>query len=157
MELEPTNTEFHSDALIYGAIRPRALRANIVQLLQFHLLFSVQISFRLLSSSVATFILIEIFAVNHMSVAEWSNDTYGIHHWSVVRSSYRKLAWVGFEATNTEFCSDTLTDWVIRPKLALRANLVQLLQFNLLFSVQISFRVLPLVVATFIALEILHW
>ena len=48
-------------------------------------------------------------------------------------SSNRKLAWVGFEHTTTEFRSDTLTNWAIRPwvQLALRANLVQLLQFHL--------------------------
>ena len=65
-------------------------------------------------------------------VAEWI-DTYGIHHWSIFRSSYRKLAWVGFEPTTTEFRSDALTDWAIRPwvQLALRANFVQLLQFHL--------------------------
>ena len=33
-----------------------------------------------------------------------------------------ELAWVGFEPMTTEFCSDTLTDWAIRPwvQLALR-------------------------------------
>ena len=48
-------------------------------------------------------------------------------------SSYRKLAWVGFEPTTTGFCSDALTDWATRPwvQLALRANFVQLLQFHL--------------------------
>ena len=68
---------------------------------------------------------------NHV-VAEWI-DTYGIHHWRIFRSSYRKLAWVGFEPTTTEFRSDALTDWAIRPwvQLALRANFVQLLQFYL--------------------------
>ena len=67
-----------------------------------------------------------------MSAAEWT-DTYGIHHWRILRSSYRKLAWVGFEPTTTEFRSDALTDWAIRPwvQLALRANFVQLLQFHL--------------------------
>ena len=51
----------------------------------------------------------------------------------IFRSSYRKLAWVGFEPTTTEFRSDALTDWAIRPwvQLALRANFVQLLQFHL--------------------------
>ena len=46
--------------------------------------------------------------------------------------SYRKLAWVGFEPTTTEFLSDALTDWAIRPsvQLALRANFVQPLQFQ---------------------------
>ena len=27
---------------------------------------------------------------------------YGIHHWRIFRSSYRKLAWVGFELNLTE-------------------------------------------------------
>ena len=51
-------------------------------------------------------------------------------------SSYRKLAWVGFEPTTTEFRSDALTDWAIRPwvQLTFRANFVQLLQFHLLFQ-----------------------
>ena len=49
-----------------------------------------------------------------MSVAEWV-DTYGIHHWRIIWSSYRKLAWVGFEPTATEFRSDALNDWAIRP------------------------------------------
>ena len=75
-----------------------------------------------------------------MSVAEWA-DTYGIPHWRILWSSYRKLAWVGFEPTTTEFRSDALTDWAIRPwvQLALRANFVQLLQFHCLFSVTFHF------------------
>ena len=40
---------------------------------------------------------------------------YGIHHWRILWSSYRKLAWVGFEPTAAEFRSDSLTDWAIRP------------------------------------------
>ena len=53
-------------------------------------------------------------------------------------NSYRKLAWMGFEPMTTEFRSDTLTNWAIRPwvQLALRANFVQLLQFHL--SIQCS-------------------
>ena len=51
---------------------------------------------------------------NHMSVAE-SADTYGIHHWQILWSSYRKLVQVGFEPTTTEFHSDAQTDWAIRP------------------------------------------
>ena len=40
---------------------------------------------------------------------------------------------MGFEPTITEFCSHALTYWAIRPwaHFALRANLVQLLQFHL--------------------------
>ena len=77
---------------------------------------------------------------NHMSVAEWS-DTYGIHHWRIIWSSYRKLAWVEYEPTTTEFCSDVLTNWAIRPwvQLAHRINFVELLQFHCLFSVQFYF------------------
>ena len=58
---------------------------------------------------------------------------YGIHHWRIFRSSYRKLAWAGFDPPTFEFCSDALTNWAIRPwvKFALRANFVQLLQFDL--------------------------
>ena len=69
---------------------------------------------------------------------------YGIHHWRIVSSSYRKLAWVVFKPTTTEFCSDTVTDWAIRPwvQLALRTNFVQLLQFHCLFQCQVSFRLL---------------
>ena len=36
---------------------------------------------------------------------------YGIYHRGIYRSSYRKLAWVGFESTTTEFRSDALTYW----------------------------------------------
>ena len=70
-----------------------------------------------------------------MSVAEWA-DIYGIHYWRILWSSYRKLAWVGFEPATTEFRSYSLTDWAIRPwvQLALRINLLQLLQFHRLFS-----------------------
>ena len=44
-----------------------------------------------------------------MSV-KWT-DIHGIHHWMILRISYRKLAWVGFEPATTEFSSDALTDW----------------------------------------------
>ena len=68
-------------------------------------------------------------------------DTHGIHHWMVIWSSYRKLAWIGFEPTTTEFCSDAVTDWAIKPwvQLTLRANFIQLLQFHRLFSVRFHF------------------
>ena len=66
---------------------------------------------------------------------------FGIHHWRILWSSYRKLAWVGFETTTTEFRSDVLTDWAIRPwvQLALRANVVQLHQYHRLLSVTFHF------------------
>ena len=67
-----------------------------------------------------------------MSAVKWT-DTYGIHHWRILRSSSRKLAWVRFELTSTEFSSDALTDSAMRPaaQLALSANFVQVLQFHL--------------------------
>ena len=77
--------------ILWAIIRPwvqLALRANFVQLLQSHLLFSTQISFGLLLSSVATFISIKTFwRGNHMNMnaSEW-NHTYGIHHWMILRS-----------------------------------------------------------------------
>ena len=48
-------------------------------------------------------------------------------------SSYRKLTWVAFEPTTTEFHSDALTDWALRSwvQLALRAKFLQLLKFHL--------------------------
>ena len=54
----------------------------------------------------------------------------------ILRSSYRNLAWVGFEPTTTEFCLDALINWAIRPwvQFTLTANLLQLLQFHLLFG-----------------------
>ena len=66
---------------------------------------------------------------------------YGIHHQKILWSSYRKLAWVGFEPTTTEFRSDALIDWAITPwvQLALRPNFVQQLQFHRLFSVTFHF------------------
>ena len=64
-----------------------------------------------------------------------------IHHWRILWSSYRRLAWVELEPTTTEFRPDALTDWAIRPwvQLTLRANFVQLLQFHCLFSVTFHF------------------
>ena len=100
------------------------------------------------------FFSLNYFASNHMSVAEWA-DKYGTHHWQILRSSYRKLAWVGFQPTATEFCSEALTDWVIRPciQLTLRATFLQLLQFHHLFSVTFDFGCLPSSVATFILVK----
>ena len=70
------------------------------------------------------FILIIVFVSRHIRfkrnlaqlitlVAEWI-DTYGIHHWRIFRSNYRKLTCMGFEPTTTELRSDILTDWAIR-------------------------------------------
>ena len=79
-----------------------------------------------------------------------------IHHWQIFWSSYRTLAWVGFEPPTTEFCSNALTDWAMRPwvQLALRATFLQLLQFYQLFSVTFHFDCLISSVATFILIEV---
>ena len=55
--------------------------------------------------------------------------------------SNRKLARVGFEPTITDFGSDALTDWAIRPwvQFPLRANRLQPLQFDRLLSVRFHF------------------
>ena len=62
---------------------------------------------------------------------------YGIHHWRILWSSYRKLAQMVFEPTTTKFRSDAPTDWAIRSsvQLRLRANFVELLQFYRLLSI----------------------
>ena len=88
---------------------------------------------------------------------EWI-DTYGINHWRIFRSSYRMLAWIGLELMTTEVCSDALTNWAIRSwdQLALKANIVQLVQLHFLFSVHISFWSLSLLVATFALSKIMH-
>ena len=75
-----------------------------------------------------------------MSIAEWT-DTYGIHHWRIFWSSYRKMTWVGFESITTEFRSDTLTEWAMRPWVQLKfiANFLQPLQFHCVSSVRLHF------------------
>ena len=81
---------------------------------------------------------------------------YGIHNWKILWSSYSKLAWVEFEPTTTEFLSDTVTNWAIRPwvQLSLRANFIQLLQFHRLFNVTFHFGCFLSSVVTFILIEV---
>ena len=158
MEFEPANTGLGSDALTDWPIRPWVQlvpRNKFLHLFQFHRLFSVKFHFGFLNSTVAKFILIDVFLGNHMSIAEWAT-TYRIHHWHILRSSYRKVAWIGFETRTTEFRSAALTNWSIRPwvKLPLRANFVQLLQFHGLFSVIFHFGCLSSSVTTFILMEV---
>ena len=130
VEFQPTTTEFRSEALTDWA----TLKADFVQLIQHHIFVLC-----------ARFILTIIF-VSHdicfkwnlakviviMLAAEWI-DTYGIHHWRIFNSSYRKLAWVRFEPTTNRIPLNALTDWAIRPWVqpALRPNFVKLLQFHL--------------------------
>ena len=74
----------------------------------------------------------------------------------VVESSSRKLAWLGFEPATTEFHSEALTDWAIRPwaQLTFRANFVQLLQFHCLFSTTFHIGCLSSSVVIFILIEV---
>ena len=57
---------------------------------------------------------------------------YGIHHQRINRNNSRKVTSVRFEPTTTESRSDALTDWAVRPRvqLTLRANFIQLIQFQ---------------------------
>ena len=117
MGFESRTTEFRSDALTDWAISPwvqLALRVNFVQLLQFHLFvqcFCFISVFAFVSRHICfKWRLVQVITL----VVEWI-DTYSIHHWSIFRSSYRKLAWVEFEPTTNEFRSEPITDWAIRP------------------------------------------
>ena len=115
MGFEPKTTEFRSDTLTDLVFRPRVqltLRAKFKQLLQFHRLFSVKFPFGYSLHQSTLLFWWKISWVNHMSVVEWT-DTYGIHHWTILWSSFRKLAWVGFEPTTTELRSDSLIEWAI--------------------------------------------
>ena len=141
--VEPTTTEFHSDSLTDWAIRPWiqfALRLDFVQSLQFHRLFSVRFHFGYCLRQFPHLFLLRFCRGNHMNVAEWT-DVCGIYHWRTLWRSYKKLALVGLEPTTTEFHSDSLTDWTIRPwvQFAIEANFVQSLQFHHLFSVRFQF------------------
>ena len=158
VESESMTTDFHSNALRESATRPwvqLALRNNFLQLLEFHRLFSATFHFSCLHSSVVTFILSKFLVSNHMSVGEWT-DTYSIHHWKILWSSFRRLISVRFEATATEFRSDALTNWTIRwwVQLPFNANFVQLLQFHRLFSVTFPFSCLPSSVVMFTLIEL---
>ena len=97
---EPTTAELRSDVLTHWAIRlwaRLAPRANFVQLLQFHRLFSVRFQFGYCFVSRHVYFNRNFLEVNLMSVVEWT-DIYGIHRWRILWSSYRKLTWVGFES-----------------------------------------------------------
>ena len=75
-----------------------------------------------------------------MSAAKWTNR-YGIHHWRILWSSYRKLAVVRLEPVTSEFQSEALTDWARSPwvQLTLSVNFIQALQFDRFFSVTFRF------------------
>ena len=138
VEFEPTTTEFCLDPLANLAIKPWVqldLRAYIVQLVQFYPFVQCRRLILVFASASSNIFFKQSLAEVITLVPEWI-DTYGIHHWQIFKSSYRKLAWVVFEPTTTELRSDALTDWTIVPwlQLPLRANFVQLLQFHLLVS-----------------------
>ena len=111
MRFEITTTEFRSATLTVWTIRPwvqLALRDYFVHLIQFHCLFSVKFhSGYCLRHSPRVFWLKIFLRLSHE--CRRMNDTYGIHHWRILWSSYRKLTWVGFETTTIEFRSDALT------------------------------------------------
>ena len=74
MGFEHTTTGFRSDALTNWAIRPwfqLALRANFVQLLRFHRLFSVTFHFGYCLHQSPRSFSSNFCSGNHMSVAEW--------------------------------------------------------------------------------------
>ena len=133
-----------SDWLSYQAMSSTRTQSQLCTAIPISLFVHCHVSFRPLLSSLATFVLTKI-CLRQWHERSRMNDTYGIHHCRIIWSSYRKLAWVGFESTTYEFRSDALTDWAIRPwfQLALRANCVQLLQFNRLFSATFHFGYCP--------------
>ena len=90
---------------------------------------------------ISTYLPISIYLSIYLPIYIYILYIYGIHHRMILWSNYRKLAWEGFEPTTTEFHSDALTEWAIRlwVQIALRANLVQLLQFHRLLSVTFHF------------------
>ena len=103
VRFEPTTTEFCWDAVTDWAIRPLISTCSQSQLCR-----DTQVSSL---SSVFTFYFVHCFAIYRILfkrglaqvitfVAE-RIGIHGIHHWRIFRSSYRKLAWVGFEPMTT--------------------------------------------------------
>ena len=86
---EPTNTEFRSDAQTDWAIRPwvqLALRANFVQLLQFHRLLSVTFHFGYLPS-------IHIFQIAVTNIISSIAGLCLKYNNQMVRNSKPAIAW----------------------------------------------------------------
>ena len=101
---EPTTTQFHSDALTDWAITPwiqLALRANLVKVLQLHRLFSVRFHFGFCLRQSPRLFYLKFSWCNHILIQM-------VFTTKILWSSYRKLAWVGFEPTITESRSDFL-------------------------------------------------
>ena len=111
MGLEPTTTELRSGALTDWANRSwveLALRANFVQLLQFHLF-----------SQCSRFISVFAFVSHHIClkrslaqvitlVAKWI-DTYGIYHWRIFRSRFKKKR-------KKEVAIESWPEWDLNPE-----------------------------------------
>ena len=110
---------------------------------------NVQIPFCPLPLLVVTFATIEIL-LKQSHECRGLTDTFVIHHWKIARKSYIKLSRVGVQFTTT--------DRAIRPRiqLTLRVNFVNLPQFHLLFSFQVLFWSLSLLVTTLTTIEISH-
>ena len=95
-----------------------AFRANLVQLLQFHLYVQCSrfiLAFAFVHRRVCFKRTLAQVIVAESFVATESFSAYGIQHWQIFRSSYRKIIWLGFEPITTKFHSDAITDWDIRP------------------------------------------
>ena len=80
---------------------------------------------------------------------------YGIHHWWILWSSYRKPALVGFESTTTELRSDALNDRAIRRRSTrTQSQLCTATPISSLVQCKVSFRLFSSSVVTFILMEI---
>ena len=156
-DLNPRQTGFHSDALTNLAIRPwvhLTLRANLVQLLQLHLIVQC---WRFISA--IAFVSRHICFKRNLAqvitlVVEWI-DTYDIHHWRIFRSIESWPEWdlnprplnsvqtlEPTELSDHEFNSHS------------ESTLYSYFNFISLFSTDVSFRPLPLSVTTFALSEI---
>ena len=158
MGFRPTTTEFHSDALTDWAFRSwvqLAIRANFVQLLQFHRLFSVGFHFGYCLRESSRLFSSKFSWVNHMSVAEWI-DKQDIHHWRILWSSYIKLAWVGTLTHNHWIpfrCSNRLS-YQAMSLTRTQSQLCTTTPISSFAQFQISFRLFPSSVSMFILIKI---
>ena len=88
-----------------------------------------------------------------MSVAEWT-DAYGIHHWRILWSSYRKLAWVEFEFNHwILFRHSNQLSYEAKSPTCTQSQLCTPTPVSLLLQCQISFWLLPSSVAKFILIR----
>ena len=95
-----------------------------------------------------------VFEYSHYSF-DLCEYIYGIHHWRILWSSYRKLVWVRFEPTTTEFRSDARTDsYQAMNSTRTQSQLCTATPISSSAQFQISFRPLPLSVATLVLNEI---